>query len=82
MRGAHPAGGDLGADLDWVRTDTIVAAFRDRHQEDLVSLIIPSGDFCGLGYENFPVERPTPPLASPWSRAAARWARVPTIASS
>jgi Metallo-peptidase family M12B Reprolysin-like len=51
-----PAGGDLSADLDWVRTDATVGALRDRHQADLVSFIIPSGDFCGLGYENYPVD--------------------------
>lgn len=57
-----PVGGDLDADLDWVRTDATVAALRDRHQADLVSLIIPSGDFCGLGYENFPVEAADAPF--------------------
>jgi peptidyl-Asp metalloendopeptidase len=50
-----PVGGDLEADLDWVRTDATVAALRDRHRADLVSSLVPSADACGLGYENFPV---------------------------
>ncbi|HKZ04247.1 MAG TPA: zinc-dependent metalloprotease family protein [Methylomirabilota bacterium] len=57
-----PAGGDLIADLHWVDSDATVAALRDRHQADLVSLIIPSGDFCGRGYENYPVEAGDAPL--------------------
>ncbi|HEY4612915.1 MAG TPA: M12 family metallo-peptidase [Bacteroidota bacterium] len=50
-----PVGGDLTADLSFVRNDAGIAALRDRHEADLVSLIVPSGDFCGRGYENYPV---------------------------
>jgi hypothetical protein len=51
-----PEGGDLVNDLDRLRTDSGIASLRDEHRADLVSLIVPSGDFCGRGYENYPVE--------------------------
>lgn len=58
----NPVGGDLKDDLTWVSTDATVAALRDRHQADLVSVIIPSGDFCGRGFENYPVEAADAPF--------------------
>ncbi|HEX3037199.1 MAG TPA: zinc-dependent metalloprotease family protein [Thermodesulfobacteriota bacterium] len=51
-----PEGGDLTDDLDWVSTDSGIANLRDENRADLVSLIVSDGDFCGRGYENFPVE--------------------------
>ncbi|MCZ6718095.1 MAG: M12 family metallo-peptidase [Gammaproteobacteria bacterium] len=51
----NPIGDDLTADLSWVRTDAGIATLRDNHDADLVSLIVPSADFCGRAYENYPV---------------------------
>jgi len=51
----QPVGGDLTEDLDWVRTDTNIAALRDELKADLVSFIVPEASFCGMAYQNFPV---------------------------
>ncbi len=58
-----PVGGDLGSDLDWVRTNTDVASLRNLLKADLVSLIVPDSSICGLGYYNFPVEAADAPWA-------------------
>lgn len=49
-----PVGGDLSADLNWVTSDPTVAARRTATQSDLVSLMVPAGDFCGRGWYNYP----------------------------
>jgi hypothetical protein len=51
-----PVGGDLTEDLSWVRTDAGIAALRETHSADLVCLLVPDADFCGRGYENYPVD--------------------------
>lgn len=49
-----PEGGDFDADLDHIRTSADVATLRDKHKADMVSLLVPKGDLCGLGYYNAP----------------------------
>jgi len=43
--------GDLSGDLSWLRNDAGVAALRDTHAADMVSLIVDNGGSgCGIGY--------------------------------
>lgn len=51
-----PVGGDLVDDLVWLKSNDGIASLRDKHNADLVCLIVPEGNYCGLGYENYPVE--------------------------
>jgi hypothetical protein len=64
-----PVGGDLNADLTWLRTDPGIAALRDQNQADLVSMMVPSADGCGLGYVNYP----TVPDDAPWAFTVVRF---------
>jgi hypothetical protein len=41
---------DMGADLDWLQADSGVAALRDQYGADMVSLIVSSGAYCGIGF--------------------------------
>lgn len=49
-------GGDLTADLEWLRTDPGVAAARSSTKSDLVTMIVPRAakGVCGLGYYVYP----------------------------
>lgn len=49
-----PVGGDFDDDLDFIQTSSTVAALRDQHKADMVSLVVPKGDICGLGFYNAP----------------------------
>lgn len=49
-----PVGGDLKADLDWVKNDPAVAAARTATGANMVSLWVTGGTSCGLGYTNYP----------------------------
>lgn len=43
--------GNMSSDLSWLRNDATVAALRDEHAADLVSLIVNNGgSACGVGY--------------------------------
>jgi hypothetical protein len=42
--------GNMYDDLDWLRYDPTVASLRNTHAADLVSLIVESSYYCGLGY--------------------------------
>ncbi|MDX1643294.1 MAG: zinc-dependent metalloprotease family protein [Thermoanaerobaculia bacterium] len=42
--------GDMGADLSWLQSDAGVAALRDEHAADMVSLIVSAGQYCGIAY--------------------------------
>lgn len=49
-------GGDLKADLQWLRTDPGVAAARSTTKSDLVTMIVPRAEkICGRGNYNYPV---------------------------
>jgi hypothetical protein len=50
-----PVGGSLTADLSWLQADAGIAGLRNEHKADLVSLMVPSADYCGRGYMNFPL---------------------------
>lgn len=58
-----PKGGNLEADLTWLENDPDVAAQRQSTQSDLVTMVVPAADFCGLGYENVPVTAADAPFA-------------------
>jgi hypothetical protein len=48
---AHGDAGNLSSDLSWVASDAGVAALRDLHRADMVSLLVEDGaGFCGMGY--------------------------------
>lgn len=50
-----PRGGGLDADLEWVSTNSTVAAYRNQLGADLVSLQVPDADeICGIGNYNPP----------------------------
>ena len=42
--------GDMDADLDWVTADAGVAALRDQHGADMVSLLVGTGAYCGIAW--------------------------------
>ena len=42
--------GDMSADLDWLAGDAGVAALRDQHAADMVSLLVGSGTYCGIAF--------------------------------
>lgn len=46
----YAGAGDLTADLSWLSGDAAVAAQRDAHAADLVSLLVEPGDGCGQAY--------------------------------
>jgi len=46
----YTGAGDLTADLSWLSADAAVAALRDAHAADLVSLLVEPGDGCGQAY--------------------------------
>lgn len=56
-------GGDLDADLKWLRSDPDVAAARSSTKSDLVTMLVPSASYCGLGYYNYPVTTASAPYA-------------------
>ena len=49
-----PSGGDLNADLDWLRTNSTIRSTRNSRNADLVTYYVPSGSYCGRGYYNAP----------------------------
>jgi hypothetical protein len=52
--------GDMVADLYWLAADNGIAAARDVVRADLVSLLVASGQFCGVG---FVMQTPSPLFA-------------------
>ncbi|HYH07537.1 MAG TPA: zinc-dependent metalloprotease family protein [Thermoanaerobaculia bacterium] len=52
----YVSAGVMEDDLDWVSTDATVATERDARNADLVSLLVSSGSYCGLGQVNEPVD--------------------------
>ncbi len=42
--------GSASADLTAVRNDTAIAALREQYKADLVSFVVESCDYCGIGY--------------------------------
>lgn len=57
------AGGDLAADLQWLQTDPDVAAARSRTKSDLVTMLVPAGNYCGYGNYIYPVREWQAPYA-------------------
>ena len=51
----YVAAGVMEDDIDWLKTDATVATERDARNADLVSMIVSSGAYCGLGQVNEPV---------------------------
>jgi len=41
---------DMDADLDWLRSDSGVAALREQYAADMVSLVVDRAAYCGIGY--------------------------------
>lgn len=42
--------GDAGTDLDWLTADGTVASLRDQYGADVVSLIVQTSNYCGVGW--------------------------------
>jgi hypothetical protein len=48
---AHNDAGNINTDLDWVTANSTVAALRNTHSADMVSLIVNNGGgYCGVGW--------------------------------
>lgn len=47
---AYQDSGDMSADLAWLANDAGVAALRDQHGADMVSMLVDSGIYCGIAY--------------------------------
>ncbi len=47
---AYTEGGDANADLTWLTNDPAVAALRNQYGADVVSMIVNTSQYCGIGW--------------------------------